>query len=65
MARGISSHEGHKNAAATAAVIAPVTVKATAVVDARTQTDYSAATLRLATVIFRVLAETGHDAFLA
>jgi hypothetical protein len=60
-----SHHDGHKNAAAATAVTAPVTVKATAVVDARTQTHYPAATLRLATVIFRVLAETGLDAFLA
>jgi hypothetical protein len=60
-----SHHDGHKNAAAAAPVTAPVTVMATAVVDARTQTHYPAAKLRLATVIFRVHAETGHDAFLA
>jgi len=56
-----SHHDGHKNAAAAA----PVTVTATAVVDARTQTHYPAGMSQLATVIFRVRAETGHDAFLA
>ena len=60
-----SHHDGHKNAAATAPVTAPVTVTAKAVVDARTQTYYPAAMLRIVTVIFRVHAETGHDAFLA
>jgi hypothetical protein len=56
-----SHHDGHKNAA----VATPVTVTATAVVDARTQTHYPAGMSQLATVIFRVRAETGHDAFLA
>jgi len=60
-----SHHDGHKNAAAAATVTAPVTVTATAVVDARTQTHYPAGLSQLATVIFRVRAETGHDAFLA
>ena len=60
-----SHHDGHKNAAAAAPVTAPVTVTATAVVDARTQTHYPAGMSQLATVIFRVRAETGHDAFLA
>ena len=56
-----SHHDGHKNAAAAA----PVTVTATAVVDARTQTHYPAGISQLATIIFRVRADTGHDAFLA
>jgi len=60
-----SHHDGQKNAAAAAPVTAPVTVTATAVVDARTQTHYPAGMSQLATVIFRVRAETGHDAFLA
>ena len=37
----------------------------TPMVDARAQTHYPAAMSQLATVIFRVRAETGHDAFLA
>ena len=64
-----SHHDGNKNAAAaapiTAPVIAPVAVTATAVVDARTQTHYPAGMSQLATVMFRVRAEVGHDAFLA
>ena len=60
-----SHHDGHKNAAATATVTAPVKVTATAMVDARTQTHYPAGMSQLATIIFRVRADTGHDAFLA
>ena len=63
MPKGFAHHDGHKNPAASAAVKTPVTVKATAVLDAHAQTDYLAATLRFSTIIFLVCAKTGHDAF--
>ena len=60
-----SHHDGYKNAAAAAPTTAPITVTATAVVDARKQTHYPAGMSQLAKVIFRVRAEADHDAFLA
>ena len=60
-----SHHDGHKSASAATPLTAPVTVTATAVVDAHTQTHYPAGMSQLATVNFRVCAENGDDAFLA